>query len=95
MKLRFEWDARKALTNQMKHGVSFEEAMTVFSDPLARIFDDSDHSMTESREIIIGLSQEQQLLLVCFTERKDGIRIISARKGTKLERQDYEETPQP
>jgi uncharacterized DUF497 family protein len=56
MSLRFEWDARKALTNRMKHGVSFEEAMTVCSDSLARIFDDSDHSMAESREIIIGVS---------------------------------------
>ena len=53
MNLRFEWNARKALTNQVKHGVSFEEAMTVFSDPLACIFDDPDHSVAESREIII------------------------------------------
>jgi uncharacterized protein len=92
MNLRFEWDARKALTNRMKHGISFEEAMTVFKDPLARIFDDSDHSMTESREIIIGVSQKQRLLLVCFTERRKAVRIFSARKATKLERQDYEET---
>jgi uncharacterized protein len=92
MNLRFEWDARKALTNQAKHGVSFEEAMTVFSDPLARIFDDPDHSVAESREIIIGLSQKQRLLIVCFTERSDAVRIFSARKATKLERQDYEET---
>ena len=95
MKLRFEWDARKALTNRMKHGVSFEEATTVFANPLARIFDDPHHSIAESREIIIGLSQKQRLLLVCFTEREDGVRIISARKATTLERQDYEETPQP
>lgn len=91
MNLRFEWDARKALTNRMKHGVSFEEAMTVFNDPLARIFDDSDHSMTESREIIVGVSQKQRLLLVCFTERRQAVRIISTRKTTKLERHDYEE----
>ena len=91
MNLRFEWDARKALTNKLKHGVSFEEAMTLFGDPLARIFDDPDHSVAESREIIIGLSQKQRLLLVCFTERGNVIRIISARKATKLERQDYEE----
>ena len=57
MSLRFEWDGRKALTDQVKHKVSFEEAMTVFNDPLARIFDDPDHSVVESREIIIGLSQ--------------------------------------
>lgn len=95
MKLRFEWDARKAFTNRMKYGVSFEEAMTVFADPFACIFDDPYHSIAESREIIIGLSQKQRLLLVCFTEREDGVRIISARKSTKLERQDYEETSQP
>ena len=92
MNLRFEWDARKALTNQVKHGVSFEEAMTVFSDPLARIFDDPDHSVAESREIIIGLSQNQRLLIVCFTEPSNTVRILSARKATKNERQDYEET---
>ena len=93
MNLRFEWDARKALTNQVKHGVSFEEAMSVFSDPLARIFDDPDHSVAESREIIIGLSQNQRLLIVCFTEPSNTVRILSARKATKNERQDYEETP--
>ena len=92
MNLRFEWDARKALTNQVKHGVSFEEAMTVFSDPLACIFDDPDHSVAESREIIIGLSQNQRLLIVFFTEPSNTVRIFSARKATKNERQDYEET---
>ena len=92
MNLRFEWNARKALTNQAKHGVSLEEAMTVFSDPLARIFDDPDHSVAESREIIIGLSQKQRLLIVCFTEPSNTVRILSARKATKNERQDYEET---
>jgi uncharacterized DUF497 family protein len=91
MNLRFEWDAHKALTNQVKHGLSFEEAMSVFTDPLARIFDDPDHSVAESREIIIGLSQKQRLLVVCFTERRDTVRIFSARKATKWERQDYEE----
>jgi uncharacterized DUF497 family protein len=95
MNLRFEWDARKALTNQVKHGVSFEEVMSVFTDPLARIFDDPDHSVAESREIIIGLSQKQRLLVVCFTERGDAIRIFSARKATKWERQDYEERGKP
>ena len=92
MSLRFEWDGRKALTDQVKHKVSFEEAMTVFNDPLARIFDDPNHSLTESREIIIGFSQKQWLLIVCFAERSDAVHIISARKATKLERQDYEET---
>lgn len=92
MKLRFEWDAHKALINRMKHGVSFEEAVTVFADPLARIFDDPDHSIAEAREFIVGWSRNHRLLLVCFTERGDNVRIISARKTTKLERQDYEET---
>lgn len=92
MDLRFEWDARKALANRIKHGVSFEEAVTVFADPLAHIFDDPDHSITETREVIVGLSREQHLLLVCFTERGDTVRIFSAREVTKLERQDYEET---
>ena len=91
MNLRFEWDRHKALTNQVKHGVSFEEAMTVFNDPLACIFDDPDHSVTEAREIIIGLSQKQRLLIVCFTEPGHTVRIVSARKATKIERQDYEE----
>lgn len=91
MKLRFEWDAHKTLTNKITHGVSFEEAITVFADPLARIFDDPDHSIHELREIIIGCSQKQRLLIVCFTERGDTTRIISARRCTTLERQDYEE----
>jgi hypothetical protein len=69
MNLRFEWDAHKALTNQVKHGLSFEEAMSVFTDPLARIFDDSDHSIAESREIIVGLSQKQRLLAPIIHER--------------------------
>jgi uncharacterized DUF497 family protein len=95
MNLRFEWDAHKALTNQVKHGLSFDEAMSVFTDPLARIFDDPDHSIAESREIIVGLSQKQRLLVVCFTERSVAVRIFSARKATKWERQDYEERRRP
>ena len=89
--MRFEWDVHKALANHMKHGVSFEEATTVFVDPLARIFDNPDHSVVESREIIVGHSQKQRLLIVCFTERIDTVRIFSARKVARLERQDYEE----
>ncbi|MGA6827388.1 BrnT family toxin [Nitrospira sp. NS4] len=95
MKLRFEWDARKALTNRVKHGVSFEEATTVFADPLAGILDDPDHSVSEFREIIIGLSRKQRLLLACFIESNHVIRLFSARKATKLERQDYEERGKP
>ena len=91
MNLRFEWDSKKAASNLAKHGVSFEEALTVFSDPLARIFDDEDHTSEEEREIIIGHSVKQRLLLVCFTAWVTPIRIFSARQATKGERRDYEE----
>jgi uncharacterized protein len=87
----FTWDENKAVANRGKHGVSFEEAQTVFDNPLAVIFDDEAHSDTEPREIIIGHSVDNRLLLVCFVERDDGIRIISARKATAQERNDYEE----
>jgi uncharacterized DUF497 family protein len=93
MSLEFEWDEDKAAANQKKHRVTFEEAATVFSDPLAAIFDDEVHSEDEQREIIIGHSAENQLLLVCFTERVGAIRIISARRATKRECRDYEERP--
>jgi uncharacterized DUF497 family protein len=92
MDLRFEWDETKAETNLSKHGVSFLEAQTVFLDPLARIFDDELHSVDELREIIVGHSNDERLLLVSFTEREIGVvRIISARRATKRERNDYEE----
>jgi uncharacterized DUF497 family protein len=93
MAIEFEWDAQKAETNRTKHGVSFEEAATVFGDPLAAIFDDETHSADEQREIIIGHSDQNRLLLVSFTERAERIRIISARRATKRERRDYEENP--
>lgn len=92
MSLRFEWHRKKAAANLKKHGVSFEEALTVFSDPLARIFDDEDHSVEEQREIIIGHSVDQHLLLVGFTVRGGSIRILNARKATRREQQDYEES---
>ena len=95
MSLRFEWDPEKAAANLTKHDVSFEEALTVFSDPLARIFDDEDHSSEEEREIIIGHSTKQRLLLVCFTARDTAVRLFSARRATKKERQDYEESINP
>ena len=87
----FTWDVEKAAANRKKHGVSFEEAQTVFDNSLAVIFDDEAHSDTEPREIIIGHSVDNRLLLVCFVERDGGIRIISARKATAQERSDYEE----
>ncbi len=90
MSLQFEWDAKKAKANLAKHGVSFEEAMTVFADPLARIFDDEEHSEDEKREIIIGHSIQQHLVLISFTGGEDRIRLLSARKATRQERKDYE-----
>lgn len=87
----FEWDEGKADSNVLKHGVEFEEASTVFADPLAAIFDDERHSEDERREIIVGYSQSYRLLLVSFTERGGAVRIISARLASRKERRDYEE----
>ena len=93
MRYRFEWNDDKAKSNQTKHGVSFDEAATVFDDSLAWIFDDELHSINEAREFIIGHSIKNRLILICFAERpKEMIRIISARLPTKKERKDYEET---
>jgi len=90
--LRFEWDVPKARVNVFRHGVSFDEAATVFRDGLAIIFDDEDHSTEEPREIIIGHSALGRLLLVSFTEKTDNtVRIISARVATRPERFNYEE----
>jgi uncharacterized DUF497 family protein len=71
--------------------VAFEEALTVFGDPLARIFDDEDHSVEEQREIIIGHSVKERLLVVFFASQGESVRIFSARPATKMERKDYEE----
>lgn len=92
MGVEFEWDSAKADANLKKHGVSFEEASTVFADPSAVIFYDHEHSDEEDREIIIGHSILQRLLLVSFTERTPNVvRIISSRKAGKRERKKYEE----
>ena len=92
MLLGFEWDQHKARLNLKKHSVTFIEAASVFGYPLARIFDDPAHSADEAREIIIGHSITGRLLLVCFTVLlEDLIRIISARRVTKREKNDYEE----
>ena len=91
MSLRFEWDPEKAEANLAKHDVSFEEAVTVFADPLARIFPDDEHSIDEFREIIIGHSAGRHLILVSFNDTEERVRIISARKATRTERKDYEE----
>ncbi len=90
--MRFEWDPTKAASNIRKHGVSFDEAVSVFRDPLAFIFDDEIHSEQEHREIIIGASALRRMILVCFVERLENIiRIISARPATRQEIKDYEE----
>jgi len=90
--MRFEWDPAKAASNIRKHDVSFDEAVTVFKDPLAFIFDDMTHSEQEHREIIIGISALRRMILVCFVERlEDVVRIISARPATRQEIKDYEE----
>ena len=91
MTIGLEWDARKANSNLKRHGVSFEEAVSVFADPLARIFDDEDHSIEEHREIIIGHSTRARSLLVAFIQREAATRIISARRATRNEEKDYEE----
>jgi len=92
MTMRFEWDPAKAEKNIRKHDVSFDEAVTVFKDPLALIFNDEAHSEEEHREIIIGRSALRRMLLVCFVERlQDIVRIISARPATRQEIKDYEE----
>ena len=88
-------DSRKASRNIEKHGISFDEASTVFDNPLAVIFNDREHSTGEEREIILGHSIQERLLIVSFTEREpDIIRIISARLATRQERKDYEENTQ-
>ncbi|HUE13095.1 MAG TPA: BrnT family toxin [Planctomycetaceae bacterium] len=93
MSLEFAWDREKAASNQKKHRVTFEEAASVFADPVAAIFDDERHSDEEQCEIIIGQSAKKRLLLVSFTGRVGAIRIISARRATTSERRDYEENP--
>jgi uncharacterized DUF497 family protein len=91
MSFEFEWDPKKAKANATKHGVTFQEGTSVFADPLAKIFNDEDHSYDEKREIIIGHSTNQRLILVAFTEVGTRIRIISVREATPTERRDYEE----
>jgi uncharacterized DUF497 family protein len=88
----FRWDPRKARTNWRKHHVTFAEAETVFSNDLARIHEDPDHSESEGREIIVGHSAVGRLLLVVFAEHADHVRIVSARRTTSHERADYEES---
>ena len=90
MPYAFEWDAAKAIVNARKHGVTFEEASTVFGDPLAMLMPDPEHSDDEQRYLLLGMSPRQQLLVVAFLERPPRTRIISARRATHRERRRYE-----
>lgn len=88
---RFEWDYRKAERNVQKHGISFEEAVSVFADPMALTFSDSDHSEMEDRSRTYGMSNMGRLLVVVHTERRNNVRIISARKATRYEKTIYKQ----
>jgi len=92
--MRFEWDRTKAAANLKKHRVSFDEAVSVFYDPLAATFPDPDHSVDERRHITIGYSARQRLLVVCHTDRSEAERIINARIATPHERKRHEESAQ-
>ena len=87
----YEWDPEKAKRNLREHAVSFEEAATVFLDPLAMTYPDPDHSDEEDRELTIGYSTKQRLLLVSHIQRRSRTRIISAREATRRERKQHEE----
>jgi len=89
--MQFEWDPKKAVANERKHGVTFQEAPTIFSDPMALTFADPDHSVDEDRAITFGFSQKERLLVVSHTSRGDRTRIISARLTTRQEKRIYEE----
>ena len=88
---KFEWDKNKATRNKKKHQVSFNEASTIFNDPLFITFYDEEHSINEERYITIGMSRLKKLLLVAHTDDNGHYRIISARKVTRSERMFYEE----
>ena len=89
--IEFEWDEDKAAQNARKHEVEFEEASTVFGDPLSKTFPNPDHSIEEDRFIIIGTSDRNRVLIVSHTDRGEKIRIISAREATRNERKVYED----
>jgi len=88
--VQFEWDAEKAASNLARHGVSFDEASTVFGDPLAETVPDEDHSIDEQRELTIGVSLASRTVVVWHTSRGDVIRIIGARLAMATERRTYE-----
>ena len=84
--MRFEWDARKAEANLRNHRVSFDEAVTVFYDPLAATFDDPDHSLEEGRLVTVGYSAQGRLLVVCHTERGDAVRLAQLPRSPMAKR---------
>jgi uncharacterized DUF497 family protein len=88
--VKFEWDPRKAAANLRKHGVSFDEAMTVFSDWASVTIPDPDHSEKEERYVIVGFSARRRVLVVSHSERGDNVRIISARRADARERQKHD-----
>ena len=87
----FEWDVNKAGSNARKHGVTFDEALSAFADPLALLMPDPDHSLDEERYVVLGMSNQLRLLVVAFSERPPRTRLISARPATRRERKLYEE----
>jgi len=87
----FEWDPKKAESNARKHAVTFDEASTVFGDPLALLMPDPDHSVSEERYLVLGVSNRQRPLVVAFAERPPRTRLISARRVTRGERRRYED----
>ena len=89
---RFEWNETKAEANVRRHGVSFEEASTVFGDPLAILLPDPDHSRGEERMLVLGMSSRRRVLVVSHAERPPRTRLISARPATRHERRQYEDT---
>jgi len=89
--VNFEWDPGKARQNRRKHRVSFQEAATVFGDPLGVTYSDPDHSISEQRFITVGTSSADRVLIVAHVDRNEKVRIISARKTTQRERKHYEE----
>jgi uncharacterized DUF497 family protein len=93
--VKFEWDPQKAAANLQKRGVSFEDAASVFGDPLAATIPDPLHSTDEARFITIGVTPSQRLLVVVHTDQADRIRIISARRATRVEIKKYEESQEP
>ena len=89
--MKFEWNLDKSESNYRKHGISFEEAATVFSDLLSVSFPDPQHSIRESRYVIIGMSRFGRLLVIAHTDQAEIVRIISARKATRMEKRFYEQ----